>query len=90
MSVAQATSNRVKRMKKGTLFVRKAFAEVGSRAAVDDALFRLVQSGCPFVGCTGNESASSRLCCSLLRPVCAVYSTDFFVEFIQIIPRSAR
>ncbi|HHH9502409.1 hypothetical protein GFL09_13155 [Pseudomonas stutzeri] len=46
MSVAQATSNRVKRMKKGTLFVRKAFAEVGSRAAVDEALFRLVQSGC--------------------------------------------
>lgn len=46
MSVAQAISNRVKRMKKGTPFVRKVFAEVGSRAAVDKALSRLVQSGC--------------------------------------------
>ncbi|MUI17116.1 DUF6088 family protein [Pseudomonas aeruginosa] len=46
MSVAQAISNRVKRMKKGKPFVRNLFAELGSRAAVDKALSRLVQSGC--------------------------------------------
>lgn len=46
MSVAQAISNRVKLMKKGKPFVRNLFAELGSRAAVDKALSRLVQSGC--------------------------------------------
>jgi hypothetical protein len=45
MSVAQAISNRVKRMKKGKPFVRNLFAELGSRAAVDKALSRLVQAG---------------------------------------------
>ncbi len=33
-------------MKKGKPFVRNLFAELGSRAAVDKALSRLVQSGC--------------------------------------------
>ena len=46
MSVAQAISNRVKRMKKGKPFVRNLFAELGSRAAIDKTLSRLVQSGC--------------------------------------------
>lgn len=46
MSVAQAISNRVKRMKKGKPFVRSVVAELGSRAAVDKALSRLVQLGC--------------------------------------------
>ncbi len=45
MSVAQAISNQVKRMKKGKPFVRNLFAELGSRAAVDKALSRLVQAG---------------------------------------------
>lgn len=45
MSVAQAISHRIKRMKKGKPFVRTVFAELGSRAAVDKALSRLVQAG---------------------------------------------
>lgn len=46
MSVAEAISHRVKRMKRGKPFVRAVFVEVGSRAAVDKALSRLVRSGC--------------------------------------------
>ncbi|MCQ4313719.1 type IV toxin-antitoxin system AbiEi family antitoxin domain-containing protein [Pseudomonas stutzeri] len=46
MSVAKAISNRVKHMRKGKPFSRTVFAQVGSRAAVDNALSRLVRSGC--------------------------------------------
>lgn len=45
MSVAEAISNRVKHMQKGKPFSRAVFAQVGSRASVDKALSRLVQSG---------------------------------------------
>jgi hypothetical protein len=45
MSVAEAISNRIKRMQKGKPFPRSLFAEAGSRAAVDKAFSRLVQSG---------------------------------------------
>lgn len=46
MSVAETISNRVKHMHKGQPFSRVVFAKVGSRAAIDKALSRLVQSGC--------------------------------------------
>ena len=46
MSVAKAISNRVKHMRKGRPFSRTVFAQVGSRAAVDSALSRLVRLGC--------------------------------------------
>lgn len=46
MSVAEAILNRLKYMQKGQPFSRVIFAQVGSRAAVDKALSRLVQSGC--------------------------------------------
>ena len=45
MSVAQAIFNRIKRMPKGRPFAGSMFAQVGSRASVDKALSRLVQSG---------------------------------------------
>lgn len=45
MSVAAAISTRIKHMQKGKPFSRAAFVQVGSRAAVDKALSRLVQSG---------------------------------------------
>lgn len=45
MSVAQAILNRVMHMPKGRPFVGAAFAQVGSRASVNKALSRLVQSG---------------------------------------------
>lgn len=45
MSVAEAISNRIKHMQKGKPFVCALFAQVGSRASVDKALSRLVQSG---------------------------------------------
>ena len=45
MSVAQAILNRVKHMPKGRPFVGAVFAQVGSRASINKALSRLVQSG---------------------------------------------
>lgn len=45
MSVAEAISNRIKHMQKGKPFAGAVFAQVGSRASVDKALSRLVQSG---------------------------------------------
>jgi len=45
MSVAEAISNRIKHMQKGRPFAGSVFAQVGSRASVDKALSRLVQSG---------------------------------------------
>lgn len=45
MSVAEAISNRIKRMPKGRPFAGAVFAQVGSRASVDKALSRLVLSG---------------------------------------------
>lgn len=45
MSVAQEILNRVKHMPKGRLFVGAVFAQVGSRASINKALSRLVQSG---------------------------------------------
>lgn len=45
MSVAEAISNRIKHMPKGRPFSSALFAQVGSRASVDKALSRLVQSG---------------------------------------------
>ncbi|HHV91595.1 MAG TPA: type IV toxin-antitoxin system AbiEi family antitoxin domain-containing protein [Pseudomonas aeruginosa] len=45
MSVAQAILNRFMHMPKGRPFVGAAFAQVGSRASVNKALSRLVQSG---------------------------------------------
>lgn len=45
MSVAEAIANRVKHMQKGKPFSRAVFAQAGSRASVDKALSRLVQSG---------------------------------------------
>lgn len=46
MSAADAISKRLKYMRKGRPFSRVVFAQVGSRAAVDKALSRLVQLGC--------------------------------------------
>ncbi|HHM4372459.1 TPA: DUF6088 family protein [Pseudomonas aeruginosa] len=46
MSATEAISNRLKYMQKGQPFSRVVFAQVGSRAAVDKALSRLVKSGC--------------------------------------------
>ncbi|EOT13874.1 DUF6088 family protein [Pseudomonas aeruginosa] len=45
MSVAAVIAKRIKYMQKGRPFSRTAFAELGSRASVDKALSRLVQSG---------------------------------------------
>jgi hypothetical protein len=45
MSAADAISKRLKFMRKGQPFSRAVFAKVGSRAAVDKALSRLVLSG---------------------------------------------
>ncbi|MDH4564430.1 hypothetical protein DM872_02330 [Pseudomonas taiwanensis] len=45
MSVAKAISARIKFMRKGKPFSRTVFAQLGSRASVDKALSRLVQSG---------------------------------------------
>ncbi|EQA9003039.1 TPA: type IV toxin-antitoxin system AbiEi family antitoxin domain-containing protein [Pseudomonas aeruginosa] len=45
MSVAQAIINRVKHMPKGRPFAGAVFAYVGSRASINKALSRLVQSG---------------------------------------------
>ena len=46
MSAADAISERLKHMRKGKPFSRVVFAQIGSRAAVDKALSRLIQSGC--------------------------------------------
>lgn len=45
MSVAAVIANRIKYMRKGRPFSRAVFAQVGSRASIDKALSRLVQSG---------------------------------------------
>lgn len=45
MSTADVIAKRLKQMRKGTPFHRMVFAQLGSRAAVDAALSRLVQSG---------------------------------------------
>lgn len=45
MSVAEAISNRIKYMEKGKPFASALFAKVGTRASVDKALSRLVQTG---------------------------------------------
>lgn len=45
MSTADAIARRVKQMRKGQPFHRMVFAPLGSSAAVDTALSRLVQSG---------------------------------------------
>ncbi len=45
MSAADAISKRLKYMRKGQPFSRAVFAQVGSRAAVDKALSKLVRSG---------------------------------------------
>ena len=45
MSTADAIARRLKQMRKGEPFSRAVFASLGSRAAVDTALSRLVQSG---------------------------------------------
>lgn len=45
MSTADAISKRLKKMRRGEPFSRVVFAQLGSRTAVDTALFRLVQSG---------------------------------------------
>lgn len=46
MSTADAIARRLKNMRKGVPFSRVVFVPIGSRAAVDKALSRLVQSGC--------------------------------------------
>ncbi len=45
MSTADAIARRIKQMRKGQPFHRVVFAQLGTRAAVDTALSRLVQSG---------------------------------------------